>query len=150
MSVVLTPAATSASTTMAKVINPLGTSAVSTFEDSYHRKVGYATGFAGVGKIRVARQARLVLAAQDESVSVWRILERKKTTVGEEETEGEELGGGWEKVLEMDLNVQSNIVACDISDDGKWIAVADWYETKLFRLETTVSFCYTISSPCSS
>lgn len=139
MSVVLTPAATSASTTMTKIVNPLGTSAVSTFEDSYHRKIGYATGFAGVGKITVAKQARLLLSAQDESVSLWKIAERKKDHVSEEETEEEEVGAGWEKVLEMDLNMHTNIVACDISDNGKWISIADWYETKLFYLEKTVS-----------
>jgi U3 small nucleolar RNA-associated protein 4 len=136
MSIVLTPAAISTSTAVTKVINPLGTSTVSTFDDSYHRKLAYATGFAGVGKIRLARQARLILAAQDDSVSVWRVLERNKAA--EEEEEQEEVGGGWEKVLEMDLNVHTNIVACDISDDGRWIAIADWYETKLFRLDTSV------------
>ena len=140
MSVVLTPAAISTNTTVAKIVNPLGTSTIATFEDSYHRKVGYSTGFAGVGKIRLAKQARLVLAAQDDSVGVWRILDRKKSAVDVDVDDVDEgLGGGWEKILEMDLNVQTNIVACDISDDGRWIAVADWYETKLFQLETNVS-----------
>jgi U3 small nucleolar RNA-associated protein 4 len=141
MSVVLTPAAISTSTIVTKVVNPLGTSTVATFEDSYQRKVGYPTGFAGMGKIRLAKQARLVLAAQDDSLGVWKILGKKNRAVGVDTDDIEEdLGGGWEKILDMDLNVHTNIVACDISDDGKWIAVADWYETKLFRLETNVSF----------
>jgi U3 small nucleolar RNA-associated protein 4 len=51
----------------------------------------------------------------------------------------EPFAGGWDKVLEMDLSVHSNIVAHEISDDGKWLAVSDLYESKLFSLRTDVS-----------
>lgn len=141
MSVVLTPAAIPSSTTVSKVTNPLSTSVVATFEDSYHRKMGYSTGFSGSGRIKVARRKRLVLSAQDQSINLWRIFDRDAHNVGvpgpaEDEANPE----GWQKVLEMDLNVQSNIVSCDVSDDGKWIAVSDWYEVKLFSLTFAVSF----------
>ena len=142
MSVVLTPAAIPSSTTVSKVTNPLGTSVVATFEDSYHRKIGYSTGFSGTGRIKVARKKRLVLSAQDQSINLWRIFDRDTPHAdapnsAEDETSPE----GWQKVLEMDLNVQSNIVSCDVSDDGEWIAVSDWYEVKLFRVTFTVSLC---------
>lgn len=137
MSVVLTPAAIPSSTTVSKVTNPLGTSVVATFEDSYHRKLGYSTGFSGVGRIRVARNKRLVLSAQDHSINLWRISDRDMDVPNL--AEGEVSQEGWCKVLEMNLNVQSNIVSCDISDDGGWVAVSDWYEVKLFRLSFTVS-----------
>ena len=39
----------------------------------------------------------------------------------------------------MDLNVHSNITEHEISDDGKWLAVSDLYESKLFSLRTDVS-----------
>ncbi|RPD71971.1 hypothetical protein L226DRAFT_573630 [Lentinus tigrinus ALCF2SS1-7] len=42
--------------------------------------------------------------------------------------------GGWKHVLGMDLAIQTNVATGAISDDGKWIAVADWYEMKLFQL----------------
>ncbi len=38
----------------------------------------------------------------------------------------------------MDLNVHSNITQHEISDDGKWLAVSDLYESKLFSLRTDV------------
>ena len=140
MSVVLTPAATPCSTTVSKVTNPLGTSVVATFEDSYHRKMGYSTGFPGTGRIKVARKKRLVLSAQDQSINLWRILDRDTHHAGvPNPAEDEAILVGWQKVLEMDLSVQSNIVSCNVSDDGGWIAVSDWYETKLFRLTFAVS-----------
>jgi U3 small nucleolar RNA-associated protein 4 len=146
MSVVLTPAALPTST-IVKITNPLCTSTDSTFEDSYHRKLAYVSR----GVVRVSRGARLVSCAREAGLSVWRI--QKKPEEGAEaeirETQpeideasmAEPFAGGWDKVLEMDLNVHSNIVAHEISDDGKWLAVSDLYESKLFSLRTDVSFC---------
>ena len=140
MSVVLTPAAIPSSTTVSKVTNPLSTSVVATFEDSYHRKMGYSTGFSGTGRIKIARKKRLVLSAQDQTINLWRILDRDTHNADvPNPAEDEASLEGWEKVLEMDLNVRSNIVSCDVSDDGGWIAISDWYEVKLFKLTFTVS-----------
>jgi U3 small nucleolar RNA-associated protein 4 len=48
--------------------------------------------------------------------------------------EPEPWNGGWEKVLDMELNVTGNLVAGEISEDGRWLAVSDMYEAKLFSL----------------
>lgn len=143
MSVVLTPAAIPSSTTVSKVTNPLSTSVVATFEDSYHRKMGYSTGFSGTGKIRVSRKKRLVLSAQDQSINLWRIFDSDTHRADVPNPAKDEASPeGWQKVLEMDLNVQTTIVSCDISDDGRWVAVSDWYEIKLFRLTFNVSLWF--------
>ena len=143
MSVVLTPAATPCNTTVSKVTNPLSTSVVATFEDSYHRKLGYSTGFSGTGRIKVARKKHLVLSAQDRSINLWRIFDRDTNHAdASNPTEDGAIPEGWKKVLEMDLNVQSNIVSCDVSDNGEWIAVSDWHEIKLFRLTFAVSLTF--------
>lgn len=140
MSVVLTPAAIPSSTTVSKIANPLSTSVVATFEDSYHRRMGYSTGFSGTGRIKVARKNRLVLSAQDQSINLWRIFGQDSHHANGPNLAGDGAGpDGWQKVLEMDLNVRSNIVSCDVSDDGGWVAVSDYYEVKLFRLTFTVS-----------
>lgn len=147
MSVVLTPAAPPSST-LIKVVNPLDTSVEATFEDSYHRKLSYV----GRGRVKVARGARLVSCVRDAGVSVWRIHKRRKVDVpadgegGDDEdmeavyqkVDGEPAGPAWEKVLEMDLKIHSNIFAHEISDDGKWLVVSDLYESKLFLLQTDV------------
>lgn len=153
MSVVLTPAAIPSSTTVSKVKNPLSTSVVATFEDSYHRKMGYGSGFSGTGRIKLSRKKGLVLSAQDQSVNLWRIFDRNRHhTYGPNPVEDEAGLDGWQKVLELDLNVRSNIVSCDVSDDGTWIAVSDWHETKLFKITFTVSFNFSTlvlsSDPC--
>lgn len=150
MSVVLTPAAPPSSSLIPGTINPLDTSVEATFEDSYHRKLSYV----GRGRVQVARRARLVSCVGEAGLSVWRIGERRRVDVpgvekGEEE--GERLtyvnhngaddgdaGSAWEKVLEIELKVHSNIVAHEISDDGKWMVVSDLYESKLFSLRTDV------------
>lgn len=68
---------------------------------------------------------------------MWRIKPRQSPLDFEnDEMDGPE--GGWERVLDMDLNMNTNVVASAISDDGCWVAVSDWYETKLFRLEREV------------
>lgn len=141
MSLVLTPAAPPTSTIM-KVINPLNTSVEATFEDSYHRKIGYPVA----GKVKVAKGARLLSCVREAGLSVWRILKTKlEKKVGEHQIDLDTLDvdplpGSWEKVLEMDLNVHSNIIGHEISDDGKWLAVSDLYETKLFSLHSEVRF----------
>ena len=141
MSVVLTPAALPTST-IVKVTNPLNTSTEATFEDSYHRKLAYVAR----GVVGVARGARLVSCAREAGLTVWRI--QNKPDDGEENEENvdmsgailEPFAGGWDKVLEMEFVVHSNIIAHEISDDGKWLVISDMYETKLFKLRIDVRF----------
>jgi U3 small nucleolar RNA-associated protein 4 len=134
MSVVLTPAAL-ARATAHRLVNPLGTSQAATFEDGYQRRIAYATGAAGTSALRLARTARVLMLAADAAVSLWRIAPRPagspKQEWEEEEKAREE---GWEKILEMELNVQTNIIASAISDDASWLVVSDAYETKLFSM----------------
>lgn len=148
MSVVLTPAALPVNTRN-KVVNPLSTSAVATWEDAYHRRVGYSSGAWGRSGVSIAKEARLVCCVREAGVSLWRIKKRNgKEREREDEMDvdgavGEEAkaDGGWERVLDMELNVQSNLVAGAVSDDGRWVVVSDCHETKLFQLESLVCFC---------
>ena len=140
MSVVVTPAALPTATLAGKVMNPLATSVQATFEDAYHRRLAYTTGPASSSAVHVARKARLVMCTREAGLTVWRIAKRKpKGDDLDADLEGPSTqDGGWERVLDMDLTVQTNIAAGAISDDGRWIAVADWYETKLFQLTEEV------------
>ncbi len=136
MSVVVTPAALPRSST-ARPTNPLATSVTATFEDAYHRRIAYSSGAHGTVGLHLAKHARLVLSTGDTDLAVWRLP--KKPSVEEEPPlalSGE--GTGWKKVLEMSLRVQTNLVASAISDDGRWLAVSDALETKLFWLQVDV------------
>lgn len=143
MSVVVTPAALPAST-VKKILNPLATSAEATFSDSYHRRLAYAAGPSNASAVCVSRGARLVSCLREAGVSIWRINERSEESLDD----GEAASGddAWEKVLEMDLSVHTNLVASAISDDGQWFVVSDLYETKLFSLATDVSICSRVAS----
>lgn len=144
MSVVVTPAALPSST-ITKVINPLLTSTDSTFENAYHRRLAYASGPSSTSAVQVARQARLVSCTRDSGLTVWRLPKKTirwngEEDLGEEDPEhGVADSGGWEKVLEMEFNVHTNLVASGISDDGRWLVVSDLYETKLFSMHKDVS-----------
>ncbi|TFK76861.1 WD40 repeat-like protein [Pluteus cervinus] len=137
MHVVLTPAALSSSTVV-KVQNPLATSTEATFEESYHRKLPFTTRPGCTAPVQISRAAGLISCLRESSVTVWRI---KKTHSQEEpdsltDVQEDEFGEEWEKVLEMDLKTHTNLIASTISDDGRWLVVSDFYETKLFALTT--------------
>ncbi|KAI0651628.1 WD40 repeat-like protein [Trametes meyenii] len=135
MSVVLTPAALPTATLSGKVMNPLSTSTTATFEDAYHRRLAYTSGSASSSAVHLAKKAHLVMCTREAGLTVWRIAKRQQRSEEDANTEPPSpQDSGWERVLDMDLNVQTNIAAAAISDDGKWIAVADWQETKLFQL----------------
>ncbi len=137
MSVVVTPAALPTATLAGKVMNPLATSTTATFEDAYHRRLAYTSGPASSSAVHLAKKARLLMCTRDAGLTVWRIA--AKNSEEDADWEAPNTQDGWERVLDMDLNVQTNIVAGAISDDGNWIAVADWHETKLFQLNEQVS-----------
>ncbi|KAJ7492841.1 WD40-repeat-containing domain protein [Mycena latifolia] len=133
MSVVVTPAALPTNTVV-KIVNPLSTSIHATFEDSYHRRLAYSSGPSSTSAVQVAREARLVCCARDAGLSIWRIL-KKPNTPDEEPTAVDDFDApGWEKVLDMELNVHTNLLASAISDNGRWLVVSDLYESKLFAL----------------
>ncbi|KAI0271535.1 WD40-repeat-containing domain protein [Gloeopeniophorella convolvens] len=133
MSLVVTPAALPQSTAV-RIVNPLATSAAATFEDAYHRRIAYSSGSHGTVGVHLAKQARLVLSASDTNLTVWR-FSKKPPQEGDVNSEVPREGVDWEKVLEMDLRVQTNLVASSISDDGRWLVVSDAVETKLFSLQ---------------
>lgn len=136
MSIAVTPAALPRSTT-ARLTNPLATSVTATFEDAYHRRIAYSSGAHGTVGLHLAKRARLVLSTGDTGLTVWRLPE--EPSLQEEPLlalSGE--SPSWQKVLEMSLRVQTNLVASAISDDGRWLAVSDAFETKLFWLQVDV------------
>ncbi|WRT70913.1 uncharacterized protein IL334_007912 [Kwoniella shivajii] len=91
------------------------------FEESFSRKMGYLSGGRMNNRISFAKSARLVLGRKDRGVGIWKILDDEE---------------GWEKVLEMELKLRTNLISSSISSDGKWLAVSDLYETKLFHLSS--------------
>lgn len=142
MSVTLTPAAPPSSTVV-KVINPLCTSQECVFEESYHRRMAFTSSM--VRAVHVARQARLLLCMRDADLALWRVHSSGRGKGSAEEDEDAPLSsssGDWEKILDMDLNVETNLRASAISEDGSWLVAADSYETKLFRLVITASGDY--------
>lgn len=124
MGLILTPCAPP-DLTSTRLRNPLGRPkgpSRTVFEEAYTRRMSYLGGGKGTGRISVSASSRLVIGRKERSVGIWRIFEEEQ---------------GWEKVLEMDLKLRTTLISSAISEDGRWLAVSDLYETKLFRLTTT-------------
>jgi hypothetical protein len=78
----------------------------------------------------------------ETGVNIWRVLGIPDSDVivdGVDPSTDPETRTSWEKVLEMDLNVRTNLIASALSDDGRWLVVSDLYEAKLFELSFNVS-----------
>ncbi|KAJ7932627.1 WD40-repeat-containing domain protein [Mycena leptocephala] len=135
MSVVVTPAALPTNTVV-KIVNPISTSIHSTFEDSYHRRLAYSSGPSSTSAVQIARQARLVCCARDAGLGIWRITKKPAPPEEEAVTADDPDAAGWEKVLDMELNVHTNLLATAVSDNGRWLIVSDLYESKLFALSS--------------
>jgi U3 small nucleolar RNA-associated protein 4 len=130
MSLILSSIATP-SPDNASLENVVSRGSIATFEEGHYRRLQFVQRV-----IRVAHKAHLLACMHESTVSLWKIS--RETT----QTKAEELPGGWAKLAELDLKVQTNLTACALSSDGTWLAIADLYETKLFKLEN-VSLCPT-------
>ncbi|TXT12946.1 hypothetical protein VHUM_01347 [Vanrija humicola] len=89
------------------------------FEEAFSRRLPMFGGERGATRISVSRGARLVVGRKDRSVGIWTVLEDEQ---------------GWKKLVEMDLQLRTNLISSAVSQDGRWLAVSDLYETKVFRL----------------
>jgi U3 small nucleolar RNA-associated protein 4 len=123
MSLVLSSIATPSPHT-ANVENVISRGSIATFEEGHYRRLQFVQR-----AVRIAHKARILACIDDTTVSLWKI-DREV-----EHVEGEEPSGNWAKLAELDLKVKTNLTACALSSDGMWLAIADLYETKLFKLE---------------
>jgi U3 small nucleolar RNA-associated protein 4 len=131
MSLIFSPCATP-SLNPIKLQNPFSKGGSTNFQDSLYHRASFSTP-----SVCVSPQSRLVVCRNDDRILVWRIQE---TDSKPEVMEGEASLGNWTKLLDMQLKVKSNLAACCISLDGRWLAAADTEEVKLFRLQQ--------ASPC--
>ncbi|KAG8843287.1 U3 small nucleolar RNA-associated protein [Tulasnella sp. 330] len=141
-----------------RVMNPLAINArealsrTTVFEEGVWQRMAYplaqevvwvATKAMVKGKMRFGNEApvrRLVVGRSDVGVKVWSLKGPKEKRLGgykddddddDDEGEGDQTSS---PVLEMELNVGTNLVCGSVSEDGRWLAVSDGLEVKLFRL----------------
>ncbi|KAL4068329.1 WD40-repeat-containing domain protein [Scleroderma yunnanense] len=125
------PAHITTSNVAAHVINPLATSVATTFEDSYYRRIAYRATMC------VARKARLVSCMYETGLRIWRVLDIPSMVMiidGMDNSADPDSRISWECVLEVELNVHTNLISSSLSEDGRWLVASDLYETKFFEL----------------
>ena len=128
MSLVLSPIATP-SPHNAGIENVVTRGSIATFEEGHYRRLQFVQRV-----VQVAHKARMLACMDDTTVSLWKI-DREMVHAEMVYAEGEEPSGSWAKLAELDLKVKTNLTACALSSDGTWLAIADLYETRLFKLE---------------
>lgn len=135
LSLILTPVAAPPLPTKRKpssiaLENPVSNNSSITFESTVHRRQSYVPQRAKPFSITTnpGENGRLLVGKGERGVSVWRLGEPEKGGNGELEATG------WEKLIDLELKLQTNLISSSISPDGKWLVVSDLYETKLFRL----------------
>ncbi|KAG8704348.1 U3 small nucleolar RNA-associated protein, partial [Ceratobasidium sp. 394] len=122
MNIAVTPASAPSSTP----INPLLTSAATTFQDAFQRRIGHPVSAGGVV---LAPRAKMVVSCSGRVVGIWRLPERTSGAINELNPGAGGGGADWEKLLEMELRFRTNLTASAISADGQWLAIADAWET---------------------
>lgn len=125
-------------------VNPFARGPAPSLEDTFYRKMSFSPLGASGGRIvQCAPQARYVMCRYDTKISVW-LVKPRQVEVADPKLSDDE---GWQKLLDMELKVDTTLVSSAISANGQWLAVSDAYETKLFRLISEVCYLSACSSP---
>ncbi|GAA5864670.1 hypothetical protein JCM8547_008266 [Rhodosporidiobolus lusitaniae] len=161
----VSPATSSTSSSSSKkrstpLKNPISDVPSTEFESTTHRRAAYVPQRSRPFAVAAGGETpRLLVCRRDRGVGIWKLEDPKRSggsavagggnaaplnrvrwgrkAFGVEEVEEEEEVGttGYEKVAELELKLQTNLVSSAVSADGRWLAVSDLYETKLFRLQ---------------
>lgn len=132
-SLIYTPAATASTPTNLR--NPVSDSNSLTFASSIQRKASYMPQRAS-SIVSLAREAGIIAERTIQGINLWTLkaLDASDASGRSASTQGQQ----YKKMLEMELNTQTNLISSAISDDGHWLAASDAYETRLWRLKTQV------------
>jgi U3 small nucleolar RNA-associated protein 4 len=115
-------------------VNPISSTAVTTFADTIHRRLpfvpstGRGSAIGGGSVVRVCRERRWLVLRREKSVAIWKL-----PAEAEAEQDGT-VQEGWLKVLEIQAKTKTNLVTVEVSDSGRWLFLSDLYESKLFEL----------------
>jgi len=139
---VMTPCRTSGTGSDASeaIINPIprnaGVSGSTILGDAHFRKHGSLNGVDS-STVSLSASGRLMLARLESSLALFELAPVNRTEAGRlaAKDDDEGAGGGWQKLLDMELNATTSLIASAVSDDGKWVAVSDLGETRVFYLD---------------
>ncbi|KAA1080545.1 U3 small nucleolar RNA-associated protein [Puccinia graminis f. sp. tritici] len=154
MSLVLCPAGPPSSSMVSgrvnfnQLPNPVSDSFSVSFADSMQRKISYATQREPV--VNLSPLAHLLVCRNSQRISIWHLRSsvssdphfffkagRQKSAhllAHDDDDHGDAGEAAWAKVVEMDLKCRTNLITSAISADGRWLAVSDLYEVKVFYL----------------
>ncbi|SJX60278.1 related to UTP4-U3 snoRNP protein [Sporisorium reilianum f. sp. reilianum] len=126
-------------------INPISSNPLTTFPDTTQRRVPFVPTAArggllgGGGVAALCASKGWIVLRREQSIGIWDLGSQSELlSVAQASQAGEPLqqhSPSWAKLLEMEVKVDSNLVAVAISHDGRYLAFSDLYETRLFELK---------------
>ncbi|GAC95674.1 hypothetical protein PHSY_003250 [Pseudozyma hubeiensis SY62] len=126
-------------------INPISSNPLTTFADTTQRRVPFVptasrSGLLGGGSVAALCPSKgWIVLRREQSIGIWDLGSQSELlSVAQASQAGESLqqkAPSWAKLLEMEVKVDSNLVCVAISNDGRYLALSDLYETKLFELK---------------
>jgi U3 small nucleolar RNA-associated protein 4 len=123
-------------------VNPISTSPFTTFADTIQRRIpfvpptGRGGSLGGGSVVRLCASKRWLLLRREKSVAIWQLPEY--SVDGLQGSIADETDNpAWTKVVEMQVKLKTNLVCAELSSDGRFLAVGDLFETKLYRLESS-------------
>lgn len=129
--------------TEAAAINPISSNPLTTFADTTQRRVPFVptasrSSLLGGGSVAALCPGKnWIVLRREQSIAIWDLGSTEELVSAARTNEAGEQPQQptWTKLLEMELKADSNLVCVAISDNGKWLAVSDLYETKLFEIK---------------
>lgn len=126
-------------------INPISSNPLTTFADTTQRRVPFVpttsrSGLLGGGSVAALCAGKgWIVLRREQSVGIWDLGSASElVSLAHASQAGESLeqrSPSWAKLLEIEVKVDSNLVCVAISGDGRYLALSDLYETKLFQLK---------------
>lgn len=139
---IFTPAATAHFSSSKSPHHPLADSENLSFQEGFIRRGSYIPQRSS--PVCLARQAKLLISRSESSINLWAIHGPSKAALPINVNGRQQDPPAWDKILQMDINARTNLIAHAVSPDGSWLALSDAFEVKVYKLKYSVSRLHTL------
>lgn len=126
--------------------NPISSSGILTFADTFQRRLAYVpSSTRGGARVTLCAAKRWLFLRRDTGISIWSVDQAISKVTERQEPLSASLYAQqpappinepqYTKILDMALQCHTSLISSAISHDGTWLAISDLYTTKIYKLE---------------